>query len=494
MNLRRACSHTASLRISAERKSMSEYPSRIPVCLSRTAAAQLLWRALHDPIDATRRLHREVGPFVVINNALPLVRNAKLIILTAGSDFNAEVLSNPSIWRPIGIFPGGPKNSSAKRLSAGLSRMSGQRHAYYRGLLIEPLRKDSVSALGDKMADLVTSEIATWPVGEAFDLWERVRYLMQTLAIGLLFGGDWNKGYPIADMITHVLSLKWSPSVWTCPVNLPFTTYGKLLRESETLEQCILDWANTKRGHLDPKDFLSIIVNNPEEDGSPIRATTIVGHVPQLFGAAFETCQNVLIWTLVLISQHPRIASDLLKSLKKHLGGASLSLKNVADLPLLDAVIKESLRVLAPVPFQMRVAQQNTYIAEYPVPKGARIILNAHLTNREPARYPEPDSFMPERWYSIQPTPFEYLVFSGGSRNCPGYWLGTAMMKVALSTILLHYRVELSPESQVDYRAWPALTPRAGISAILHRQDGRFAASSISGNVVDLVESMQHHC
>jgi cytochrome P450 len=472
---------------------MSEYPSRTPVHLKRTAVVRLLWRALHNPIDATRRLHSEFGPFVVIRDALSFVSNARLVILTADPEFNAEVLSNPAVWRPIGIFPGGPKNSSAKRLSAGLSRMSGQRHAYYRGLLIEPLRKDNVHALSDKLADLVANEVATWPVGETFDLWERVRYLMHTLAIGLLFGGDWSKGYPIANMITHVLSLKWSPSIWTCPINLPFTPYGQLLRESEALERCILDWANTKRGRLDPKDFLSIIVNNPEEDGIPARNATIVGQVPQLFGAAFETCQNVLIWTLILLSQHPRIASDLLKSLKEHLKGASPSLKNVADLPLLDAVIKESLRVLPPVPFQIRVAQQDTFIAAYPVSKGARVLLNAFLTNRKPGRYPEADSFMPERWSSIQPTAFEYLVFSGGSRNCPGYWLATAMMKVALSTILLHYRIELSPQSQVDYRAWPVLTPRAAISAMVHRQDGKFAAASISGNVSDLVKSMQHH-
>jgi cytochrome P450 len=472
---------------------MSRYPSRTPVHLNRSAVARLLWGALRDPIDATRRLHTEFGPFVVIRNALPFVKNARLIILTADPDFNAEVLSNPAVWRTVGIFPGGPRNSAARRLSHGLSRMSGPRHAHYRRLLIEPLRKDSVGALGDKLADLVAKEVTTWPVGETFDLWERVRHLMHTLGIGLLFGEDWKTGYPIADMISHVLTLKWSPSIWTCPVNSAFTPYGQLLRESESLERCILDWASAKRGHFDPKDLLSIIVNNPEEDGTPARDETIIGQVPQLFGAAFETCQNVLIWTLSLLSQHPGIAGNLLKELNEHLHGASPTLQNVVDLPLLDAVIKESLRVLPPVPMQMRVAQQDTYVAGYPVPKGARLVLNAFLTNRKPETYPEADRFLPNRWSRINPTPFEYLVFSGGPRNCPGYWLGTAMMKVAVSTILLRYRIELSPQSQLDYRAWPALTPRGKVFAILHHQDGNFSAAPIWGNVLALVRSMQYH-
>jgi cytochrome P450 len=465
--------------------------TQLPVHLPRLARARFLWESLRDPIDATQRNHATHGPFVIFPHALPFIRNAKLLVLTAGPAFNREVLSNPSIWRPIGIFPGGPRRSAARRLSAGLARMTGRRHAHYRRLLMPPLQKASVDAYTSKMIGLVGEEIATWPVGETIDLWSLVRRLMHTLGIGLLFGNDREQAYPIAEMITHVLALKWSPSVWACPIDLPVTPYGQLLRESEMLERCILEWAEQKRGHLNEGDLLSIIVNNPEEDGSPVRNETIVGQMPQLFGAAFETCQNVLIWTLVLLAQHPRIASNLLTELQTPFGGGTPTIENIGGLALLDAVLKESLRILPPVPMQMRVAQEGTSLAGYPVLKGTRVVLNAFLTNRLPERYSEPDCFRPERWASLNPTPFEYLVFSAGPRNCPGYWLGTAMMKVALATILTRYRIELAPGSRVDYRAWPALTPRGKVQAILRHQDGSFAAAPIGGNIIGLVQSLQ---
>jgi cytochrome P450 len=468
-----------------------------PIHLTGAGAVRVGWRLLRDPIRAMRQNHAEYGPLIVVSDLLPFTGSVKLatmglpLILAAGPEFNNEVLNNPAVWRPVGIFPGGPRNSAARRLGAGLARMNGPRHAHYRRLLIPPLRKGSVEALGGKMIRLADEEIAAWPEGETIDLWERVCRLMHSYAIGLLFGNDRERGYPIAEMISDLFALKWSPAVRACPINLPVTPYGQFLREGETLERCILDWAGKKRGAVDGADLLSIVVNNPEEDGNAARETTIVGLMPQLFGAVFETCQNALIWTLFLLAQHPRVAGELLDELQTGLADGRPTLHDIAQLPWLDAVIKESMRILPPAPMQARVAQQDTSIGGHPVPKGSRILLSAFVTNRMPQRYPEPDSFWPERWASINPTPFEYLVFSAGPRNCPGYLLGMAMVKVAVATILRRHRIEFAPQGRLDYIARPGLRPRGRVEVILRRQDGAFSRPRIEGNIFDLVRSLQ---
>jgi cytochrome P450 len=465
--------------------------------LTGPAAMRAGWRMLRDPIRAMLRNHAEYGPLIVVSDLLPFTRNVKLaalglpLILAAGPEFNNEILSNPAVWRPVAIFPGGPRNSAARRLGAGLARMNGPRHAHYRRLMLPPLRKTSVEAQGDKMIALAEAEVAAWPVGEPIDLWERVCRLMHTYAIGLLFGDDRERGYPVAEMISDMFALKWSPKVRACPIDLPVTPYGKFLKEGETLERCILDWAGKKRGALDGGDLLSIVVNNPEEDGNAARDTTIVGLMPQMFGAVFETCQNALIWTLVLLAQHPRVAGELLDELETGLADARPTLAAIADLPWLDAVIKESMRILPPAPMQARVAQADTSIAGNPVPLGARVLLSSFVTNRMPERYREPDSFWPERWASINPTAFEYLVFSAGPRNCPGFLLGMAMVKVAVATILRRYRIEFPAHTRVDYIARPGLRPRGKVEAVLQRQDGAFARSQIESNLFGLVKTLQ---
>jgi cytochrome P450 len=376
-----------------------------------------------------RRSFLELGPMIVIAEPLPLLKNLKVaglglpIVVATGSEFNREVLGNPGLWRPVGIFPGGPKGSAARRLSAGLARMTGRRHAHYRRLLVPDL-----------------------------------------------------------------LAQKWSLQVWALPLNLPVTPYGKLLRHGEALERCILNWADEKRGQLDGNDLLSIVVNNPEEDGKPLSDSTIVGHMPQLFGAAFETCQNVLIWTLVLLAQHPAVASKLYDELRDSVNGMPLSLERVVNLPWLDQVIKESLRILPPVPMQLRVAEEATSLAGQAVPKGTRVLLSPFVTNRAPELYAGPDRFDPERWTAINPTPFEYLVFSAGSRNCPGALFGSAMLKTAIAAILLRFGLQLAPQAQIDYTVRPALTPRRTVPAELRAQDGKFRAAPIRGNISGLVD------
>src|SRR5262249_27656414 len=100
------------------------------------------------------------------------------------------------------------------------------------------------------------------------------------------------------------------------------------------------------------------------------------------------------------------------------------SLEEASTLSSLDGVIKESMRILPPVPLQIRVAQADAAIAGHPVPKGTRVMLNTFLVNRAPDLYPNGDSFQPERWRVTTPSAYECPVFSAGRHACrPGLWV-----------------------------------------------------------------------
>src|SRR5215471_6480603 len=173
---------------------------------------------------------------------------------------------------------------------------------------------------------------------------------------------------------------KWGGSAFAFRINLPITSYGRTVRDSAGLEQRLLEWARKKRGQLDDRDLASIIVNSPDADGNPPSDADIVGQIPSLFAAAFEAGQSALTWTLLLLTQHPRIAAELLDELHRKIGGMSPSLSDVGNLAYLDAVVRESMRILPPVPFQIRVAQCDTEIFGHHMPAGTRVILNTFLT------------------------------------------------------------------------------------------------------------------
>src|SRR5262249_11091717 len=157
----------------------------------------------------------------------------------------------------------------------------------------------------------------------------------------------------------------------------------------------------------------------------------------------------------------------------------------------LDAVVKEALRILPPVPFQMRVAQIDAAIAGHPVPARTRVILNTFLTCRMRDLYPEADVFKPERWSTITPSAFEWPVFSAGPHSCPGYLFGLTGVKIAIAAILTRYRIEVPAGTRVDYQVQPTMRPLQQVPIALHRQDGAFAAAPIGGKIRELVRLPQ---
>lgn len=469
-----------------------------PVRWTGTAALRWGWRFARDPLVATRRIFDAAGPFVILAEGLPLIRPARAVllgvplVLTAGAAFHRELLSDPDKWRGASLLPGGPKGSAARRMSAGLTRLTGHRHAHYRRLLLQPLHKTSVRAMSAKMAERAAKEAAGWPIEEPIDLSEYARRMMRDIGLELLFGGSGEPSSAIADRVSRLMERKWDWSVIAFPIDLPVTAYGRVVRDAAILERLMLEWAAAKRGRVDETDLASIIVNGSDADGNPPDDAVIVGQLASLLAAASEASHSVLIWTLFLLHQHPRVAAVLFHELRDKLGSGSPSLDQASELPYLDAVVKESMRVLPPVPLQIRVAQSDTTIAGHEVPKGTRVMLNTFLTNRMPELYPEADVFRPERWFEIAPTVFEFSVFSGGPYSCPGYLFGSTAVKIALAAIVMRYGMDLLPARHIDYRVQPTLRPSRGISVRLRRQDGSAPKPMpIAGNIKDLVKLPQ---
>jgi cytochrome P450 len=464
-----------------------------PTRLTHLESAWCLTRFLFDPLGTLARCHRERGRLVIIAAPIrwPIKRRSQhskpFIISGVGADFNREVLSDPTTWRTRSLGPGGPRGSAAREVSTGIFSLHDETHKHYRSLVIPPLSRRNIGAQSSRMGELAAAEVERWPLGETIDLWTYSRHLIQALSISLLFGDDRERGLPIAELVDHFYNNVFSWKVFLCPFNVTGTPYHDMLRDGRHLKERLLEWLKRKRGSADGNDLFAIVANNPDERGRSLGDIEVIGHIPPLMVAAFETCQNALIWTLVLLCQHPRIASDLLDELEGRLAGATPSVDRIADLPLLDAVINECLRLFPPVPQQFRVATRDTTIAGIPVPRDTKAVLSPFLTNRDPDLYPDPDCFKPERWASINPSLYEFFRFSAGPYTCPGSNFGTSLLKVMVATILTRFRVVLAPNIPIDYKVTLTLTPQGRIPATLLPQDRAFAGSHVRGSIRKLV-------
>jgi cytochrome P450 len=107
-----------------------------------------------------------------------------------------------------------------------------------------------------------------------------------------------------------------------------------------------------------------------------------------------------------------------------------------------------------------------------------------------PAIYSEPQRFKPERWETMEPSPYEYLPFGGGNRMCLGAGFAMLESKIVLATLLQRYRLELVPNAKIDRFVNITLSPKHGMPMIVREQDRAFEKSrtEVTGNVREMAE------
>ncbi|KAF7327570.1 Rint-1 family protein [Mycena kentingensis (nom. inval.)] len=220
------------------------------------------------------------------------------------------------------------------------------------------------------------------------------------------------------------------------------------------------------------KDIISIMMKDNENasDSDRLSESEILGQLNVLVFAATDTTSSALSRALHLLSERQDIQDKLRAELKEALENEQeLTYEQLTNLPYLDAITRETLRLYPPVASMNRVAKKDavltlmtpitladgTVTTEVPIPAGTGIIISIINSNRNPELWgPDVLEWKPERW--LEPLPdsvinakipgvYSHLMtFNGGGRSCIGFKFSQLEMKVVLSLLVSRFRVSLS--------------------------------------------------
>lgn len=423
-----------------------------------------------------------------------LTRGSNRFVFIFSPKYNHQVLSNTELFRN-GDFKSSPirfpENSAAARLTNGLVVMNGEKHAQQRRMMMPAFHKKRVEAYRDAMVEQVEKQLETWQTGQQRDMLVEMRKLTLAIVVKTLFGLDpYQEGKAVRRIFEQAAEVSFSIPMVLFQFDLPSLPYRKMLRATEKAEQEIQGLIEQKRASgLDQGDVLSMLLQAHDEHGTRLTNAELAAQIMTLFTAGHETTATALTWTLFLLSQHPAVLYELEDELNGTLNSVVPTIEQLEQLKLLDRVIKESMRILPPFLWNLRVATAPFELGPYALPAGTNLVYSPAMTHRLPDLYPQPAKFLPNRWLTIDPLPYEYLPFAAGPRRCLGATFAMLEIKIVLAILLQRYRLSVSPGTRVDRAARLMLSyPKHGMPMLLNPPGQKLITGGVQGNIREIVD------
>ncbi|HYD80531.1 MAG TPA: cytochrome P450 [Paucimonas sp.] len=271
----------------------------------------------------------------------------------------------------------------------------------------------------------------------------------------------------------------------TLPDWLPLPGKAAKLAALRLLDELIWTHIRTRRAappdrQETQQDLLGMLLTavDGEGDGSMLSDRQVRDQLMTIFLAGHETTASGLAWAGWLLAAHPDVARRAAEEVDRVLAGRDPVFADVAQLPYLGQVVKETLRLYPPAPgVFMRRAVEDARIGEWIVPKGALVSILATIPHRDPRWFPEPDKFDPSRFEAEAAKRIPrgaYFPFGTGPRVCIGNSFATMEMTLILAMLLQRYALHPAPgQNRPRIRMQVTLRPENGVRLELSRRERR---------------------
>lgn len=229
--------------------------------------------------------------------------------------------------------------------------------------------------------------------------------------------------------------------IWNFPNSFPTPENRKGMKAVSDL-RLIVSQILGQKDHEQKKNVLSKLVTFRDEKGNGLPEKLISDEVMTLLLAGHETTSNGLSWTTYLLAKNPKWITKLHNELVDYgKRPEELTREDLDNLPFLQAVWKESLRIFPPIPIISRQAMEDDVIGGYRIPKGSSVQCVPYVTHRDERFWVQPNEFMPERFLDrkISRDDCSYFPFARGARACIGEDLATVEGVLILAYLIYYF-------------------------------------------------------
>ncbi|KAL3692391.1 hypothetical protein R1sor_006042 [Riccia sorocarpa] len=282
------------------------------------------------------------------------------------------------------------------------------------------------------------------------------------------------------DIVNEVKSLAAAAEDGVAQVNLGAVVYGRVSRFvlgltfgvelEENLMQEIIELSRERfllAFKFSLGDYVSFMrIFELAKEFPDLNDSVLTSLCAEFLNAAVHSTSLTIDSTMTLVCEHPEVNEKLYREIEAVVGKRAVDESDLPQLPYLSAVIKESLRVKSPGPTTLTHATSELRkLGGYDIPTDAMVLFGLESFHYDPAHWPEPSVFNPERFLEndldvLGKQTFNYLPFSAGRRACPGSQLAMLELSAAVARLVQNFEWQKVPNAKntgigTEFRARP---------------------------------------
>lgn len=395
------------------------------------------------------------------------------IVMHASPALVQEILSQPG-----DVLAAGRANDILAPMvgNASLLLLDGEEHLAMRRLQLPPFHGERMRAYERTMQSVADAAVARWPLEGSTEAWPRMQSITLDIIIRVVFGIEEDgRRRAVRSAVKDLLRVGTRRGLFVV-AGLKAAATGRrpdpddlMLRPVARARGKLADLLDAeirdrREDGEDRGDVLSMLLAARDADGQPLSTAVLRDQLVTLLVAGHETTATALSWAVERIARHP--------DLQDRLAAEALDGRH----ELIDATVKEVLRVRPVLPLFMRQVVQPVEIGGYHHEPGALLAGMTIALHQHPDLYPDPDLFRPERFLGDEaPGTYAWTPFGGGVRRCLGSSFAMLEMRVVLAALLAERRLEpVGDRDEAIRRRSIVLAPsRAGLVRAPRRRAAR---------------------
>ncbi|OQR71774.1 cytochrome P450 4V2-like [Tropilaelaps mercedesae] len=183
-----------------------------------------------------------------------------------------------------------------------------------------------------------------------------------------------------------------------------------------------------------------------------------------------DTTSMGITWAIYLLGLHSDVQKKIQKEIDDIFHGdteAKVTAEHIKKMKYLEIAVKETQRLFPPVPVISRTVTKEFKLDGKAVPVGTQVICHIWELHKDPDVFPDPFKFDPDRFLPENSTgrsPFAFVPFSGGPRNCIGQRFALLEEKILLVHLLRKYNLKsFDPLEKINITVEMVLLPKSPI-------------------------------